>query len=132
MRFFVSLVDVKYAVQCESTTMKLSCPTDSKIVIVKGIYGRDKYSSACGDYFFEGNCTSRVDVEQKLKSLCNNQQTCSIYVGSANFQDPCPPDIAKILKVWYQCIGNGRLNILFYLNKFVVIIILIFSLHDWW
>jgi hypothetical protein len=87
--------------------MRLICPTATKIVIVKAIYGRDKYSSSCGDFFYDGDCTERNKTEAKLRSLCSNNQNCSIYVGSANFQDPCPLDIKKLLKVWYQCVGDG-------------------------
>jgi hypothetical protein len=91
--------------------MNLICPMNTKIVIVKAIYGRDKYSSACGDFFFDGDCTARKPIEDTLKNLCSNKQTCSINVGSGNFQDPCPPGIKKLLKVWYQCVGDGLLYI---------------------
>ena len=110
MLFIIYSDALKYAAQCESTTMKLSCLAEDKIVIVKALYGRDKYSAACGDYFFEGNCTSQTDVEQKLKALCSNKATCDILVNSDNLQDPCPPNVAKILKVWYQCVGDGNFN----------------------
>ena len=88
--------------------MKLVCTGNTKIVVIKAIYGRDKYSSACGDYFYDGDCTARKPIEDKLKSLCSDKQTCDVYVGSSNFQDPCPPDIRKLLKVWYQCVGDGK------------------------
>ena len=76
-------------------------------MIVKADFGRDKYSSACGDFYYDGNCTSRVNTEEILKNLCSNKQYCDVVATPEVFSDPCPY-VSKILRVWYQCVGEGN------------------------
>ena len=84
----------------------MRCGTGTKIVIVKADFGRDKYSSVCGDYFYDGNCTSREGTEELMTNLCGNKQNCDQFVSTATFPDFCPNE-KKILRVWYQCVGDG-------------------------
>ena len=87
--------------------VSLTCEAGRKIVIVKADFGRDKYSIACDDKYYDGNCTSRLDTEETLKNLCGNKQTCEVSTSPDNFPDPCPY-VTKILRVWYQCVGDGN------------------------
>ena len=89
----------------------MACDVGTNIVIVKADFGRDKYSSVCGDSYFDGNCTSRVETETILKNLCSNKQTCDVIANAVTFQDNCP-DQKKVFKVWYQCVGTGNLGLL--------------------
>jgi hypothetical protein len=82
---------VKYAAESEdwpsnTRPVQLRCDAGTKFLIVKADFGRDKYLSACGDYFYDGNCTS--------------------VVATTVFPDPCYGQ-PKLLRVWYQCIGDG-------------------------
>ena len=99
-------VDVKYYTSCvnSDTSAKLSCDIKSRIVIVKADFGRDKYSIACDDKYYDGNCTSRVDTEQELRRLCGNRQSCE--VTPSLLVDPCP-GVTKIFRAWYQCVGES-------------------------
>ena len=84
-------------------------------MIIKADFGRDKYSTACGGYFYDGNCTSLVTTTEILRNLCGNKQTCDVVPTIEIFSDPCP-DVGKLLRVWYQCVGDGDLNFSCLLN----------------
>ncbi len=86
--------------------IKLSCDINSRIVIVKADFGRDKYSIACDDKYYDGNCTSRIETEETLRTLCGNKQTCEFAPNPDLFPDSCPR-VTKIFRVWYQCVGQG-------------------------
>ena len=103
---FTLLVDLKYTAVCEYGTAQLRCPINTKIVIVKADFGRNKHSSVCNDYFYEGNCTSLEDTTEKMRIYCGNRQTCDQYVDGDIFTDNCFGN-TKLLRVWYQCIGDG-------------------------
>ena len=110
-KYLNSLVSVKYTAGCENwpnynEPVKLRCEADAKIIIVKGDFGRDPYSNACGDFLYDDNCTSRIDTEEILRKLCNNKGSCDVIASPENFPDPCP-DVQKLLRVWYQCVGDG-------------------------
>ena len=116
LSFFSTKVEVKYSTACAFTNgssnvnkVVLSCETGKNIVIVKADFGRDKYSIACDDKYYDGNCTSRVDTEQELRRLCGTRQSCE--VKASLLVDPCP-GVIKILRVWYQCVGEGEFFIL--------------------
>ena len=103
---------MKYAAGCEDVPnyqekVELRCDSGTKIVIVKADYGRDKYSSVCGDFFYEGNCTARTDTEELLKNLCGNKQNCDVVANPDVFPDSCP-GVRKLLRIWYQCVGDGK------------------------
>ena len=87
----------------------MKCSVGTKIVIVKADFGRNKYSPVCGDYYYDGNCTSTQDTTQIMKNLCGNQQTCRVNINVPTFPDLCY-GIIKILRVWYQCVGDGKLK----------------------
>jgi hypothetical protein len=97
---------MKYSAVCEGSTIKLRCDNGTNIVIVKADFGRDKYSSVCGDYYYDGNCTSRIETESILTGLCSNKPTCDVVANGITFPDACSTE-KKVLKVWYQCIGTG-------------------------
>ena len=78
-------------------------------MIVKADFGRDKYSSVCGEYFYDGNCTSRAETETIMKNLCSNKNSCDVVANTATFPDSCIGEV-KVLKVWFQCVGNGKWN----------------------
>jgi hypothetical protein len=100
------LVDLKYAAVCEYSTVQLRCPINTKIVIVKADFGRNKYSSVCNDFYYDGNCTSREDTTEKMRNFCGNKQTCDQLVTGDIFTDNCF-GVVKLLRVWYQCVGDG-------------------------
>jgi hypothetical protein len=102
---------VKYAAECENwpsnaNPVKLRCDAGTQILIIKADFGRDKYSSVCNDYFYDGNCTSVVATTEIFKNLCGGKQNCDVTPSLDIFPDPCFNQ-EKILKVWYQCIGEG-------------------------
>jgi hypothetical protein len=101
------LDDLKYSAVCEGSTIKLRCDAGTNIVIVKADFGRDKYSSVCGEYYYDGNCTSRIETEEILRNLCGNKNTCDVVASTATFQDNCSGE-QKILKAWYQCVGSSK------------------------
>ena len=90
--------------------MELRCDIGTKIVILKADFGRDKYSTVCDNEYYDGNCTSRVQTEEVLTKLCGNKQNCDIVVNIDTFTDPCPY-VTKLLRVWYQCVGDGNSNL---------------------
>jgi hypothetical protein len=100
-------VGLKYATVCQNSTIQLRCEINSKIVIVKSDFGRDKYSASCGNINYEGDCSSRVNTEELMKTLCGNKQNCDQFVSTPMFPDLCPIE-TKILRVWYQCVGDGK------------------------
>ncbi len=90
--------------------LRLVCEPGTKIVIVKADFGRDKYSMACDDKYYQGYCTSRDDsVKDILAKQCGNLESCDVKVSTDTFPDPCP-NVIKLLRVWYQCIGEGNLK----------------------
>jgi hypothetical protein len=109
------LVDLLYATVCEYSTIQLRCGTGTKIVIIKADFGRDKYSSVCGEYYYDGNCTSKDDTTQIMKDICGNKQNCDQFVNTDIFPDNCSGH-TKILRVWYQCVGDGNRNYI----KFII------------
>ena len=108
----ICLVGVKYSTACEdwptySTTVELKCEANTKILILKADFGRDKYSIACDDKYYNGDCTSSLNTEEVMKNLCGNKQTCEVTPTPDVFGDPCPY-VTKLLRVWYQCVGDGK------------------------
>ena len=77
-------------------------------MIVKADFGRDRYSIACDNKYYDGNCTSRVSTEAILRNLCGGKQNCTVSPTPQIFGDPCLPNTAKILRAWYQCVGDGK------------------------
>ena len=109
----ILIVGIKYQAVCENwpnyiTPLELNCEANTKIVIIKGDFGRDRYSIACSNTYYDGNCTSSISTTEKLRELCGNKQNCSVKPTPATFGDPCLPGTAKILKAWYQCVGDGK------------------------
>ena len=43
-----------------------------------------------------------------MKDLCGAKESCDIYVTVPPFPDFCVGQ-TKILKVWYQCVGDGNI-----------------------
>lgn len=66
---------------------------------------------ACDDKYFSGFCSSRDEVKDILTTQCGNKQTCDVEVSTDVFPDPCPT-VIKLLRVWYQCVGDGMSIIL--------------------
>ena len=87
------------------TAAQLRCDFDTKIVIIKADFGRDKYSSACGNYF-DGECKSFANATEIAKKNCGNKRNCDLISSTQIFSDPCYGQ-QKILRVWYQCVGDG-------------------------
>ena len=107
---------MKYAAECEdwpsnARPVQLRCETGTKLLVLKADFGRDKYSSACGDYFYDGNCTSVVATTEIVRNLCGGLQYCSVTPSNQIFPDPCYGQ-KKLLRVWYQCIGEGKIPFL--------------------
>ena len=42
-----------------------------------------------------------------MKDLCGNKQNCDQFVNGDIFPDNCNGH-TKILRVWYQCVGDGN------------------------
>jgi hypothetical protein len=106
--------DVKYASGCESWVANVSekvtlkCEQNTTILIIKADFGRDKYSLACDDKYHNGTCTNRDEsVINILRQQCGNKQTCDVLVDVNTFPDPCP-NVIKLLRVWYQCVGEVK------------------------
>jgi hypothetical protein len=84
---------------------RLSCDSHTNIVIIRSDFGLDKYSDSCGEYF-NVNCTSLANTTEITKNLCENKQICDLGASIEIFPDPCN-DKHKLLRVWYQCVGDG-------------------------
>lgn len=113
---------VRYSSGCEasflgslSENITLSCPSDQTIAIIKADFGRKKNSMTCDNKFhYTGECTSEVETTDKVRELCQNNNTCYLTASTSQFSDPCE-NVIKQLKVWYQCVktpitstgGNG-------------------------
>ncbi len=52
------------------------------------------------------------DTTEKMINLCGNKQTCDQLVTSDIFTDKFF-GIVKLLRVWYQCVGDGILVVSF-------------------
>ena len=98
-------------------------------MILKADFGRDKYSTACDDTYYEGNCTTRVQTEEILKNQCNNKQNCDVVVSTNTFPDPCP-NVIKLLRVWYQCVGDGN-NLSFSTTEYFKYLLNYCSNNNW-
>ena len=112
------LVGVKYSTACENTgtSVQLRCEANTKILVNKAEYGRDEFTTACGDFLHDTSCFS--DVTEIVKNQCGNMQNCDIKASNGVFPDPCV-GYTKLLRVWYQCVGDG----IFYLHsKFIIVI----------
>lgn len=88
--------------------MKLICPNNTKILIIKVYFGRDKNSSACGDSYKNTSCTTALETENFLKNVCGNTHICVENVTSSRFPNKCK-EVTKILKVWFQCVEDGKI-----------------------
>ena len=115
---------MKYAAGCESSdvseTVKLVCDPLTKIVVLKADFGRDKYSMACDDKYYSGTCTSRDEsVKDLIKNLCGGKENCDLTANVNTFPDPCPY-VIKLLRVWYQCVGEG-ISLIKKLNLYILL-----------
>lgn len=61
------------------------------------------FNSSLDNWNLDGDCTTRVDTTDKVRELCQNENSCTIVANSTYFQDPCP-NVVKQLRVWYQCV----------------------------
>ena len=48
-----------------------------------------------------------------MKNLCSNKQNCDVTPTTEIFTDPCPY-VQKLIRVWYQCVGDGNFFQLFF------------------
>ena len=108
----------------------MRCDAGTNIVIVKADFGRDKYSSVCGEYYYDGNCTSIIETTGIMRNLCSYKDSCDVLANGATFPDSCYGE-QKILKVWYQCVGTGNLNLKEVFRNFYAFI-LCKSNYIWW
>jgi hypothetical protein len=107
-----TLDGVKYASGCEefyindkmNRTIELSCDNNEEIVIIKGDFGRVKYSKTCDDNFYTGeDCSSEEETTSMLRTECDNKVSCSLEANIVEWPDKCI-GVRKQLRVWYQCI----------------------------
>ena len=95
----------------------MRCSVNTKIVIVKADFGRDQYSIACGDFLYEDNCF--VEVTKIVNDVCGNKKDCDIIPSAQVLQNTCDGN-TQLLRVWYQCVGDGN-NQLFFKKEFLYI-----------
>ena len=50
-----------------------------------------------------------------MRNLCGNKQNCDQLVNSDIFPEACVGQ-TKILRVWYQCVGDGKFIFIFVSN----------------
>ncbi|XP_056589525.1 uncharacterized protein LOC130409523 [Triplophysa dalaica] len=108
LTIFSSLTQVAPAtnlVTCESGTARLSC-AQGTISVLSANYGRTD-SSTCStgkpaNQLSNVQCTQSTSLSV-LTTQCDGQQICSIVVGNAAFNEPCPGTY-KYLFVSYECI----------------------------
>ncbi|XP_022240203.1 latrophilin Cirl-like [Limulus polyphemus] len=96
---------------CEGRELKISCNNENHIRLVRANYGRFSIS-ICND---KGNTDwSVICMSDRsfliMQDKCSGKSTCSVFVSSDSFGDPCPGTL-KYLEVQYHCISpNSRIG----------------------
>ncbi|XP_076340873.1 latrophilin Cirl-like isoform X2 [Tachypleus tridentatus] len=96
---------------CEGRELKISCNDGDHIRLVRANYGRFSIS-ICND---KGNTDwSVICMSDRsfliMQDRCSGKSSCSVFVSSESFGDPCPGTL-KYLEVQYHCISpNSRIG----------------------
>ncbi|XP_014234187.1 adhesion G protein-coupled receptor L1-like isoform X1 [Trichogramma pretiosum] len=91
------------AYECEGRTLKIECPPNEVIRLIRANYGRFSITicNEHGDTDWSVNCMSPRSF-RVLYNKCNSKQNCSIIASTSQFGDPCPNTL-KYLEAHYQC-----------------------------
>jgi len=82
-------------------TKTLQCPKGYEVKVKFGYYGR-KSRNVCPDKRIKTTKCQAKTSNNKLKSLCNGKQSCSINPSNSVFGDPCGGTV-KYVELTYVC-----------------------------
>ena len=103
-RRMISIFSAPDVVACDPSTLTLTCPNISEIVIDSAIFGHYDHQY-CGNSLSTTNCHQQGDFAI-VDNLCTGKETCDVDVNGNTFGgDPCP-GTAKYLHVHYRCVSK--------------------------
>ena len=100
------------AITCEGERGTVQCPEGQHLNIVNVFWGRDDTSTcsqAPAGLDSTTMCECNADnVMQKVQEECQSEQTCDVIASNIFFSDNSCGTVYKYLKIWYECVDDGR------------------------
>lgn len=93
---------------CEGYEIHLRCPGNDVIDVHRAAYGRQDDMTCIVDAKEMRNTHCLLPgTKDVVTKWCNGNTSCSLFVGSKIFNDPCP-GTKKYLNVMYECVPYSK------------------------